>query len=114
MMGARIAALRRQKRISQQELAHTLGISASAVGMYEQNRREPDCQTVVRLASALDVSTDYLLTGEAAPRDGAALFGVVCTAMSKLGGTLSLRAPDGQTRPFDAQELALLLAALLG
>ncbi len=114
MMGARIAALRRQMGLSQQELAARVGVSASAIGMYEQGRREPDCRGLVQLASALDVTTDYLLTGEATPRDGAAVYGAVCAAMRELGGGLTLRSADGAERPFDARELALLLAALLG
>ena len=42
MLGARIAALRRQAGMNQGELAKKLGISPSAVGMYEQGRREPN------------------------------------------------------------------------
>ena len=38
MRGARIAALRRQAGMSQAELARLLGVSPSAVGMYEQGR----------------------------------------------------------------------------
>ena len=39
MKGARIAALRRQADMSQAQLARLLGVSPSAVGMYEQGRR---------------------------------------------------------------------------
>lgn len=64
MLGFRIAALRRQLGLSQAELARRLHISASAVGMYEQGRREPSLDLVVALAEELDVSTDYLLIGK--------------------------------------------------
>ena len=40
MLGARIAALRRDAGWSQAELGKRLQVSASAVGMYEQGRRE--------------------------------------------------------------------------
>ena len=61
MLGARIAALRREANLSQAELARRLKISPSAMGMYEQGRREPSVQILVRMAGALGVSTDYLL-----------------------------------------------------
>lgn len=63
MLGNRIAALRKSRGLSQAELARRLQISASALGMYEQGRREPSLDMVVALASELEVTTDYLLTG---------------------------------------------------
>ena len=41
MFGARMATLRRAAGISQAQLAERLGVSPSAIGMYEQGRREP-------------------------------------------------------------------------
>ena len=114
MIGARIAALRRQKKLSQQALARQVGVSPSAIGMYEQGRREPDCQTLVKLAAVLDATTDFLLTGQAQPREFAALCELAQTALSHLDGRLTLQGTDGESRPFDARELAMLLAALLG
>lgn len=63
MLGARIAALRRAAGWSQAELALQLKISTSAVGMYEQGRREPSLALVVAMSSVFRVTTDYLLTG---------------------------------------------------
>ena len=65
MLGDRIALLRRGRGWSQTELAHRLHISTSAVGMYEQGRREPSLEAVVELAAVFGVSADYLLTGKA-------------------------------------------------
>lgn len=64
MLGLRIALLRMSKGWSQAELGRQLGISTSAVGMYEQGRRDPSLDTVVRLARMFGVTTDYLLMGE--------------------------------------------------
>ncbi len=50
MLGARIAALRRQSGMSQQQLAAYLDVSSSAVGMYEQGRREPSAILLVQMA----------------------------------------------------------------
>ena len=64
MLGMRIAFLRASKGWSQAKLAQRIGVSASAVGMYEQGRREPSLDLLVRLAREFGVSTDYLLMGE--------------------------------------------------
>ena len=58
MLGARIAALRREAGLNQAELAQRLQISPSAVGMYEQGRREPSADTLVAMAQLFGVSTD--------------------------------------------------------
>jgi transcriptional regulator with XRE-family HTH domain len=63
MFGMRIALLRASNGWSQAALARRIGVSASAVGMYEQGRREPSLDLVVRLAREFDVTTDYLLMG---------------------------------------------------
>ena len=108
-MGARIAALRRNAGLSQAELAQRLQISASAMGMYEQGRREPSAQTLVTMAQALGVTTDYLLTGIPAPDQGAALETMLLNRITTADRRLELR-PD---RPFSRQELAVLFAAML-
>ena len=69
MLGVRIALLRIEKGISHAELARRLCISASAVGMYEQGRRMPSLDLVVRLAREFGVTTDYLLTGDTPGRE---------------------------------------------
>ena len=106
MMGARIAALRKRSGLSQSDLAQQLQCSASAVGMYEQGRREPSADLLVRLARLFDVSTDYLLTG-AVPehRDQQAL---AETLLLAIRGAEQM----GSSR-LSQQELAVLLAALL-
>ena len=63
MLGLRIALLRVEKGWSQAELAKRIGVSASAVGMYEQGRREPSLTLLVHIAQEFVVTTDYLLTG---------------------------------------------------
>lgn len=110
MLGARIAALRRKAGLSQAELAQRLQISASAMGMYEQGRREPSIDTVVAMARELQVSTDFLLTGKTrtAQEDEAMtqmLLGSVLCADKRL--------ERRRDRPLTRQELAVLFAALL-
>lgn len=65
MLGERIASLRARLGWSQAELARRMHISPSAVGMYEQGRREPSANMLIILARVLGVSIDFLLTGKA-------------------------------------------------
>ena len=63
MLGLRIASLRQTCGLSQAELAQRLHISTSAIGMYEQGRREPSVDTLIALSREFGVSLDYLLSG---------------------------------------------------
>lgn len=65
-MGERIAQLRQSKGLSQAKLAKALGLSTSAIAMYEQGRREPSVSILVALADTLGVTLDYLITGQPA------------------------------------------------
>lgn len=61
MIGDRIKKERIAKSITQKELSKLLDVSPSTIGMYEQNRRQPDSETLKKLANFFNVSTDYLL-----------------------------------------------------
>ncbi len=61
MTGERIRQLRREMGLKQSELGQKLGISASAVGMYENDRRVPPRETLLKMCEFFGVSTDYLL-----------------------------------------------------
>lgn len=61
MLGDIIKKERISKDITQQELSKILEVSTSTIGMYEQNRRSPDNETLTKLAKYFNVSTDYLL-----------------------------------------------------
>ena len=60
-LGSKIKQLRKSRGITQSELAENLGISSSAVGMYEQGRRDPDDNTLLKLCSYFGITSDYLL-----------------------------------------------------
>ena len=115
MLGTRIAALRRQAGISQKELARRLNVSTSAIGMYEQGRREPGADRLVEMAALFGVSTDYLLTGvPAEARDEGAFRALLDNAAGQFGGRLLLEKPDGSLLPMERSDLITLLTALLG
>ena len=68
-LGKRIAALRREKGLKQDELAEKLGVSAQAVSKWENDQTCPDISLLPSLAKTLGVSVDELLSGkqESAP-----------------------------------------------
>ena len=52
---------RKQKHMSQEELASLLGVTQQAVGKWESGKSSPDPTTVAKLAEILDTTADYLL-----------------------------------------------------
>ncbi len=63
-IGAFIAELRREKGLTQQELAEQLGITNKAVSKWERGDGYPDITLMPVLADALSVTADELLRGE--------------------------------------------------
>ena len=108
MLGARIAALRRGKGLSQAQLANRLRISPSAVGMYEQGRREPSVELLVAMAGEFQVSTDFLLTGRPACPDSTDMEQLLQQRLTAAQEKLQRRGG-----PLSAHELAVLLSAML-
>lgn len=60
-MGARIAKARLERNLSQAELARRLGVSRSAVSLWEIDQAKPEGVRLAEVARCLDVSTDHLL-----------------------------------------------------
>ncbi|ESS00644.1 helix-turn-helix domain-containing protein [Limosilactobacillus fermentum] len=60
-IGERIAQLRKSRSMSQFQLAKTLNIATSTLGMYETNKRKPNMEMLEKLADFFGVSVDYLL-----------------------------------------------------
>ena len=64
-IGSRLKYLRKQDNITQQALATALGIAKSTVSMYESGKREPDFETLEKLADFFNVSmTTFFPSGE--------------------------------------------------
>lgn len=61
MIGQRIRDLRKQKRMSQTELAKSAGVSQTTVTAWETGKAEPSSSAVAKLADIFNVTTDYLL-----------------------------------------------------
>ncbi|GET06785.1 XRE family transcriptional regulator [Ligilactobacillus agilis] len=61
MIGQTIRDLRKEKRVSQTELAKIVGVSQTTVTAWETGKAEPSSSAVSNLADYFNVTTDYLL-----------------------------------------------------
>ena len=62
-IGKRIALLRKEKGLTQEELANHMGVSPQAVSKWENDQTCPDISALPKLAELLGVTVDELLTG---------------------------------------------------
>ena len=95
--------------MSQSELAQRLQVSPSAIGMYEQGRREPSVSTLIALAQCFRVSLDYLLTGQISDAELQQIHAMLACRVQAAEARLDKRID----RPFTRQELTVLFAAML-
>ncbi len=57
----RLKELRKEHNMTQEQLAKKINKTRSTIAGYETERKEPDFDTLVTLASIFNISTDYLL-----------------------------------------------------
>ena len=53
--------VREQKGLSQKDVAEKIGVAKSTYSLYESGNREPNVQTIKKIADVLEVSADELL-----------------------------------------------------
>jgi transcriptional regulator with XRE-family HTH domain len=78
LLGERLVELRKEKKLTQEDIAKKLHLTRSTYAQYEVDRRVPEYATLQKLADYFNVSIDYLVgrsndrkAGE--PRDAAEL-----------------------------------------
>lgn len=90
-MADRIQTLRKNKGISQEELADKIGVSRQAVSKWESEQSSPDIEKIILLSDYFDVTTDYLLKGiepiadDSKKEADARIFSIVGTALNFIG-----------------------------
>ena len=60
-LGSRLKQLRTSKNLRLDQLGNLLGANKTAIHYYENDMRQPTYDTLIRLASIFNVTTDYLL-----------------------------------------------------
>ncbi|MBQ4611304.1 MAG: helix-turn-helix transcriptional regulator [Clostridia bacterium] len=69
-MGEIISALRREKGMTQRELADMLNITDKAVSKWERGMACPDTQLIPKVAEILGISVEELMNAKAVPVNG--------------------------------------------
>lgn len=57
----RIAVLRKERKLSQKELGAIIGVAQNTICNWENGKREPDYDSLKKMAFFFNCSTDYLL-----------------------------------------------------
>ena len=60
MFAQRLLQLRKQKGLTQEQLAQNLGVTRVAVSLWETGKREPDLEMLRKMANTFEVSIDDL------------------------------------------------------
>lgn len=60
----KLRELRKEKGISLKELGAEMGVAESTMSLYENGKRQPDYETLLKLAEYFGVTVDYLLRGD--------------------------------------------------
>lgn len=68
-VGQRIMERRKKMGMTQEELAERSGLTTQFVSYAESGKRASRPENLMRIASELKVSTDYLLTGDIVDKD---------------------------------------------
>lgn len=116
--GERLRLLRNNKELSQQDFAKQIGLSKSSVNMYERNDREPNLETLEKIADYFNVDLDYLLGKSDFPNKYAWLASVSEAPeepkVPANANLIRIAARDGsyQERRLSDQQLAALIAIL--
>lgn len=60
-IGTRLRTMRKSRKLTQEDIAKSIGQSASSITMYETGRREPDFETLEALADVFNVPLSSII-----------------------------------------------------
>ncbi|MCH7294121.1 LexA family protein [Acinetobacter higginsii] len=63
-LGTRLKALRKSKKVTQQQIADAIGVSKTSVIYWEKDENLPKHESLMALSKALSVTPDFLLSGK--------------------------------------------------
>lgn len=102
MTGQRIRDLRKEKRLSQTELADVVHVSQQTITAWENDKAEPSSSAIAALADYFDVTTDYLLGRDEQNDKGN---NIDLSGISKLGTEEKIFSYEGKEIPKKDLEL---------
>ena len=120
LFGDVLKKIRKEAGITQRDLAKKMKLSASAIGLYEQNRREPEYDILCKFADFFDTDIDYLLgrtyqnkksNNEFRNAKDALTYALKCKATQKYAGYDISKLSDEEINDF-AHDFAHMLTIL--
>ncbi|HDR7601542.1 TPA: helix-turn-helix transcriptional regulator [Bacillus mycoides] len=61
MIGEKIKELRKNSKITQEQLGNAIGVSKMAISYFEKGKKSPGRESLEKIADYFNVTTDYLL-----------------------------------------------------
>lgn len=98
-----LAALRRERGISQESLAEKVGVSRQAISKWETGTAQPEMSNIMKLCEVLDVSPDTLLRSAQASGSGVSKRETEPLRAEK-SGTPACEAPERATSDYEVTE----------
>lgn len=84
-LGKRVSELLQKKHMTQRELGARVGVSEGVISRYISGEREPKPETIANIATALNVTSDYLLGIEQSEFD----FSGICRIIARNASNMS-------------------------
>ncbi|MCP3942982.1 MAG: helix-turn-helix transcriptional regulator [Chloroflexi bacterium] len=66
-LSEKIKHLRKERGVTQKELAERAGLNSKLISKYETGRLNPKLENITKIAEALDISTDYFFESGGVP-----------------------------------------------
>ncbi|MBP5417507.1 MAG: helix-turn-helix transcriptional regulator [Clostridiales bacterium] len=83
-IGERIQELLKESDYTQKELANMVGVTESAMSRYINDDRVPKSKIVANLATALNTTSEYIISGKAPENDFAEIYRLVARSTSNM------------------------------
>lgn len=115
-IGEKIAQLRKEKNMTQSELAEKMCVTDKAVSKWERNISVPDIRTIQKLAQVFDVSTEELISETSEPENKTKNFIMLilrCVAFA-LAVAVLVMAVIGKIETMEAVKLLAMSMTALG
>ena len=84
MLGNRIEEKMKKQKLSQKDLALMIGVTESALSRYINDERAPKLDVLANMATALNTTVDYLITGMEDETDFDSLYRLVARGSQNL------------------------------
>lgn len=88
--GQRLAKIRSDRHLSLSEFGKIVGVTAACVCKWEKGVTFPTHSSVMKIATSLELSSDYLISGQAEIVDAPAATQTILKAKAEVAGALGV------------------------